>query len=275
MDTYAVQDASGETRAVVAPERGAIVTSLTMAGRELLYMDRGTLDDGAKNVRGGIPVLFPSPGKLKDDQWQRGGRSGQMKQHGFARTLPWRVDAARSRADSLYLTFKSSAATRAQYPWDFEAGLQYAVVEGALTITARIKNLSADAMPYALGFHPYFLVPDKLAARIDTRARQAFNNVSKQVEPFAGFDWSQSELDLHLLDHGSASAALELGRSRITVRASAEFSLWVVWSLAEKPFVCLEPWTSLGNALNTGDRLLEIEAGEEHASWIEIACSEA
>jgi galactose mutarotase-like enzyme len=59
---------SGHAEATIAPHRGAIVTSLRIAGRELLYLDRATFDDPSKNVRGGIPVLFPTPGKLANDR---------------------------------------------------------------------------------------------------------------------------------------------------------------------------------------------------------------
>ncbi|HEX4474788.1 MAG TPA: galactose mutarotase, partial [Polyangiaceae bacterium] len=80
------------------------------------------------------------------------------------------------------------------------------------------------------------------------------------------------EVDLHLLDHGSTSSALHLGDgSRIDVRGSPEFTRWVVWSLAGKDFVCLEPWTSPGNALNTKEQLLSVDPGATHTSWIEIA----
>src|SRR5687767_13591779 len=80
--------------ATIVPARGAIVSSFAIDDRELLYLDPATLADPSRNVRGGIPVLFPSPGKLDGDHYSRGGRSGEMKQHGFARDLAWSVVGA-------------------------------------------------------------------------------------------------------------------------------------------------------------------------------------
>src|SRR5271170_3548910 len=95
-------------RASLVPERGAIVTQLRLGGRERLYLDDATLTDSTKNVRGGIPLLFPSPGKLEGGRFTRGGKSGEMKQHGFARDLAWTVASA--EAAQAVLTLRSSDA---------------------------------------------------------------------------------------------------------------------------------------------------------------------
>jgi galactose mutarotase-like enzyme len=53
--------------------------------------------------------------------------------------------------------------------------------------------------------------------------------------------------------------------------ASDDFAYWVVWTLKVKGFVCVEPWTSPGNALNSGERLLRVGVGERWRSFVEIA----
>jgi galactose mutarotase-like enzyme len=45
----------------------------------------------------------------------------------------------------------------------------------------------------------------------------------------------------------------------------------VVWTLEGKDFVCVEPWTCPGNALNTGERLMTLGKGETRALWVEYA----
>jgi len=81
------------------------------------------------------------------------------------------------------------------------------------------------------------------------------------------------EVDLHLLDHGNASCTFELPGRTIALRGSPEFTHWVVWTLAGKDFVCVEPWTCPGNALNTGDRVITLEPGASRALWLEIEAS--
>jgi galactose mutarotase-like enzyme len=267
-----LSDERADSRVVLAPQRGALVTSFRVGARELLYLDAATLNDGSKNVRGGIPVLFPSPGKLEGDAWRALGQAGQMKQHGFARNLAWSVEDAQSPGAGARLSLDASALTLAQFPWAFHAELTFSLEGTCLRIVASVQNDSTTRMPFALGYHPYFAVTDKRHARIDTHATRAFDNVKKQTVPFEGFDLQLPEVDLHLLDHGSAASALHLGDgSRITLRGSPEFTHWVVWTLTGKDFVCLEPWTAPGDALNTGERLSLLEPGERKEISLEIA----
>src|SRR5262249_12408656 len=155
--TLTLTDASTPSAAVLAPARGGMVIGLSVAGRDLLYLDRATLEDPRANVRGGVPVLFPSPGKLAGDAWAWGRARGAMKQHGFARNLPWEV-AATGTDDGAWATLvlRSSDVTRAQYPWDFVAEYTYRLRGRALAIEMRFENRSASPMPFGAGFHPYF-----------------------------------------------------------------------------------------------------------------------
>ena len=263
-------DEQTDSSVVIAPHRGAIVTSFCVKSCELLYLDATTFDDPSKNVRGGIPVLFPSPGKLDADKFRSHGREGALKQHGFARTLPWTV-ASEPTPSTATLALESSEATLSQYPWRFRAQLEFALHATRLRITTRIHNADDAPMPFGLGFHPYFQVTDKAQVRIDTNASLAFDNVTKKTNLFCGFDLTEPEVDLHLLDHRSPSTLLHLtDGSTIDVRASPEFALRVVWTLAGKDFVCLEPWTSPANALNNGDRLQTVAPGQTRELWMEI-----
>jgi galactose mutarotase-like enzyme len=261
---------AGDTEAAIAPHRGAIVTSFRVAGRELLYLDEATFNDASKNVRGGIPVLFPPPGKLDADRWNWAHKSGELTQHGFARTLAWEVEAV--TAASATLSLRSNDATVRMYPWSFAAQLTYRLAPSELHIEFEVTNESAAPMPFAFGLHPYFAVHDKSAARIPTRATRAFDNVTKRIVPFDGFDLTRPEVDLHLLDHGATRGVLELGdRSAIVIDTSAEFIRWVVWTVAGKDYVCLEPWTAPGNALNTGEGLLIVEPHARHTLWTTLS----
>lgn len=101
-------------------------------------------------------------------------------------------------------------------------------------------------------------------------------SVSKQTIDLPGgaandtIDLSQPEVDLHLLDHGSSGSELRSPLGTLRLAASPEYSHWVVWTLARRDFVCLEPWTCPGNALNDGARLLSLDPGESRSLWFEI-----
>ena len=261
----------------LAPRRGGLVTRFTVGARPVLFLDEASLLDEKKNVRGGVPILFPSPGKLAGDRWARAGRSGALGQHGFARNLPWAVVALGPAEATLRLA--SSAETRANFPWEFQLDYRFALrAEGAgavLRIEQRVHNPGSEPLPFGCGFHPYFLVPqaEKAGARIVTRATRAFDNAAKREVSINGpIDLTTAEVDLHLEDHGSSSAALALaGGARVELSGSPELQRWVVWTLAGKDFVCLEPWTGPADGLNTGAGLLEVAPGAARELWTEIA----
>lgn len=261
------------SQVAIVPERGGLITRFDIEGRPILYLDDATLRDPTKNVRGGVPVLFPSPGKLEGDAWRRGDQHGAMKQHGFARNLAWQV--VRADPASATLRLASDDATRAQYPWDFEVEQTIGLRGRTLAIAQVVTNRSPTAMPFGYGFHPYFFVrdADKAACRVATDATRAFDNVAKREVALPGsvIDLTRPEVDLFLLDHGASESALHTPAGTVAVRGSRDYRHWVVWTVAGKDFVCVEPWTSPGNALNTGDRLLELAPGEARAMWIEIA----
>ena len=256
----------------MAPQRGALVTSFRVGERELLYLEASTLSDATKNVRGGIPVLFPTPGKLEGDAWHWRGREGTLKQHGFARNMPWTLAGSREHdVAEVTLRLDSNSATLAAYPFAFHAELTFSLAGQCLTIASRVTNDGPETLPFAFGYHPYFRVTDKARARVDAHPTRVFDNVTKRPGAFNGIDLTAPEVDLHLLDHPGSRSALELGDgSRLELRGTTDFSIWVVWSLAGKDFVCLEPWTAPGNALNTGEKLRELPPAAAHESRLEL-----
>jgi galactose mutarotase-like enzyme len=273
LETNYLEVPATDARVVVAPARGGMATRFEVGGSAVFFLDEATLTDPTKSVRGGNPVLFPSPGPLAGDRFTRDGRSGSMKQHGFARLVSWTPRFA--SATEVTLELVSDDATRAQFPWDFRAYLRYALAGTTLTVETRLENRSATPMPFALGFHPYFAVPDadKARARIDTDATRAFDNVTKTVRDLGGpIDLTPKEVDLHLINHTAHRATLHRGDgSRVVVSGDADFRRWVVWTLAGKDFVCLEPWTAPADALNSGEGLLTLAPGEAKTLSITIA----
>jgi galactose mutarotase-like enzyme len=285
IESLELRDTEANSMAILAPPRGGMATRLALKGRHVFFLDEATLRDHQKNVRGGNPVLFPSPGKLEGDAWRRGEKSGSLKQHGFARTQPWALTKTSSDNEAAAtLKLVANDDTLKDYPWTFSCEYTYTLKGSLFRIEQRFENRGkgAEPMPFGAGFHPYFFVKqaDKAGARISTGATQAFDNVTKKNialadGPGTKIDLTKSEVDLHLLDHGAKPCTLSAGGHAVTLRASPEFTHWVVWTLTGKDFVCVEPWTCPGNALNTGERLLTLAPGESKTLFVEIEATES
>lgn len=271
-----LHDGASGSLAVLAPDRGGMATRLRIAGEEVFFLDEVSFNSPPGNVRGGNPVLFPSPGKLTEDGWARDGHSGSMKQHGFARNLAWSVvETGTEGAASATLRLVHDEDSKGRYPWDFVADYTYALKGDALRITQKVTNTGDAEMPFGLGFHPYFQVPqaEKSQAVLTTGATRVYDNAARAEIAFGGFDLGADEVDYHLLDHGSTRGTLSRpGWDRqVVVECSEEFTHWVVWTLKGRDFVCLEPWTCPGDALNTGERLMRLAPGQSKEVWTEIA----
>lgn len=77
---------------------GATVLRTTLAGREVLFLSDKAALDGSAAVRGGIPVVFPLFGNLKDHKDPPQGTE-KLPKHGFARTETWEIESGRETGE--------------------------------------------------------------------------------------------------------------------------------------------------------------------------------
>lgn len=263
--TYILQDEAAGTLLEVVPERGGIITRWQIQGREILYLDAERFTNPELTVRGGIPILFPICGNLPDNAYTYQGHAYSLKQHGFARDLPWDViEQTTSDRLSLTLELTSNPQTQAVYPFAFHLVFTYTLQANTLTLHQRYTNQSAGSMPFAIGFHPYFLVEDKSALQFQIPATELLDQRAKTTHPYSGrFDLESDEIDVAFTELSSQVATVtDTHRSlRLTLHSSPAFSTLVFWTVKGKEFYCLEPWTAPRNALNTGERLIHLSPG--------------
>jgi len=234
-----------------------MVTRFSVGGSEVLFLDETTLRDPSKSVRGGIPVLFPIAGKLPGGHYEVKGRTYAMKQHGFARDLPWTViDEATSDGASVTLGLEATRATREVYPFEFALRFTYRLRGGVLALEQSFANRGDVPMPIQPGLHPYFFVPDatKAGARVETDATRAYDNrTGREIPAPRPIALAGQEVDLFLLDHTPRMATLHRpGQPAARLEFGDDQGVLVVWTLPGRDFVCVEPWRALAGALSTG-----------------------
>ena len=277
LESIVLHDRQAKARVVLAPSRGGMVTRFDVDGEPVLFLDEATLRDTTKNVRGGIPVLFPIAGKLAGDTLTLGAASFPMKQHGFARNLPWKVEAENAGDDAcVTLVLRDDDKTRAQFPFSFALTFTYRLREGALRIEQRFENTGEQPMPIQPGVHPYFALPDerKREARMFTDATRAWDNKAGQpVTIRGGIDLVGDEIDLHLLDHRPREARLQRpGMRNVTLRFGDDQKVLVVWTVRGRDFVCVEPWSRAANALNE-DKGIVVAPHGAHTTLLLVTAS--
>lgn len=246
----------GDVTVGLVPERGAIVTSLVVAGKELFYLDASTLDDPTKNVRGGVPVLFPYAGKLEGERLVAAGTT--MKQHGFGRNRPWCVKD--ETGSQLRLRLEQDEATRAQFPYDYEADYTVTVLLRGMEVKLQVQNGGTRPVPLSPGWHPYFRCPAEMKSRVT-------GTVEGFTQDRLGND---REFDFGLVPPPSGRTEFqvpELGTVRIEF--SPVMRHMQFWSQPGNDFICLEPFYGPSNTINT-DRRLEVPAKGVSELWMRI-----
>lgn len=290
-DVYRITCRQSGGRADIVPKLGGVVASwqVTESGvmKELLFRHEWFWDRAATRTRGGIPFMFPICGRL-----ERGGEEGvyrwqhvlyRMPIHGFAMRVTWEVIDARE--DEVTLELRDNDATRTMYPFLFRVQLRWRVSGDELVSEQEFENAGSAAMPYAAGFHPYFLTPEVGAGKervmVSYRARRKllYNQrlteiVGECMAPPAPISIEAPEINETLLEveEGSVGrldypdgSALEVSAGGMGVQGMWPYLQ--MYTMPEKPFFCVEPWMSFANALNLAYGMRWLGPGERERAW--------
>ena len=246
----------GDVQATVAPARGALVSSLQIGDKQVLYLDRATFDDPTKNVRGGIPVLFPYAGKLENGILKASGT--KMGQHGFGRNRTWEI--REQKPWRLRIALIPEEPDRAAYPFHFLAEQTYTILPCGLEIELCVFNNGEQPMPVSPGWHPYFNCPGTEKSNLQT-------NVAAVDRTQFGND---HEFDFGVVAPPNGRANFRIPHlGSITLSFSPEMRHLQFWSQPGKDFICIEPFTGPNNTINT-DRRIDIPPGQAHAFFVKI-----
>jgi galactose mutarotase-like enzyme len=218
------------------------------------------------------PVLFPIVGTLKNNSFLYNEKEYHLSRHGFARDMEFEL--INSTENSAIFSIQSSEETLKVYPFEFELQLIYALEEKNLTIAYKVINKGKYTMPFAIGAHPAFALPN-------------------QFENYAiAFD-KEEPLEYYLLDHdlvSSKTKKLEVHDKQIpltyqlfendalifkTLQSNSltilenenpilkvhfkDFPNLGIWTKMNAPFLCIEPWFGYSDTNENSGNLLEKE----------------
>jgi galactose mutarotase-like enzyme len=102
-------------------------------------------------------VLFPICGRLVGNRYTHQGKTYEMGNHGFTRHSVFEVFS--QETDRITMTLKANDTTRAQYPFEFELRMTYALEGNTVRQTYTVINHGNEPMPFTVGGHPGFNVP--------------------------------------------------------------------------------------------------------------------
>lgn len=256
--------------------RGAEAVSLAFEdprrGRIGLLWRDGQSGDPPRFWKSHAPLLFPIVGGLHDHASRT--TSGQAVHfrglHGFVRHEVLDLVEAGPRGDAFLLRYRlvSNATTREMYPWEFAFEVTYLLHADRLDVTLAVVNLDTRPMPFQLGWHPGFATPflpgagDKAGCHVRLPAlrfdrllndeRCFLTGERLSVDGTGDFPFTERDLDLtYMFDLASVPAddravtLLDPDESFGVRVAFPDFPHLGLWSDANAPFVCIEPWQGM------------------------------
>ena len=222
-----------EGEASYCPERGGIINSLKLEGKEVLYLDEETFKDIYTNVKGGIPILFPNAGPLDENCIYP-----KLEQHGFARKLKWQKESIN---DGFKEMLEANEETRKIFPYNFRLS-QVGKFEndGSFTFSQEIENNEENKeLPISMGLHPYFKVP------YNEKNNIKFNfEGGKEIEEKVEI-WSNGKAisidNPKIKDNGATLEVTIPNLGKLLIDVSEEYKKIWIWSMTNKDFICIEP----------------------------------
>ena len=107
---------------------------------------------------GRAPILFPICGGLKNGKYSYSGKEYQLTKHGFARRSEFETETV-DESSAVFL-LKSSAETKASYPFDFEFRVSYKLKGRSLSVKYSVTNPSDSEILFSFGSHEAYACPD-------------------------------------------------------------------------------------------------------------------
>jgi aldose 1-epimerase len=202
--------------------------------------------------------------------------------HGHGWQAEWQVIAA-DRA-SCELRFEHLPVEG--WPWSYRATQKFTVAADSLTIELALRNLSTNAMPAGLGFHPFFpnaesAVLHASAHRISQEKAELFPMTTTAIPAALDFGRARPVRDARGLDHnysgwnGSATIEWADAPQRIELAAASLANLHVYIPEA-RDFFCVEPVSHALHAFNFAESeertALILPAGAQLAAALVLRC---
>src|SRR5436190_5629124 len=297
-DRVEIADRTAGIVVSVNPSAGNIATSMKVNGHEFLWWMPGQMS--------GIPFVGPWANRLDEQAfWANGKRypfdmalgniRGAIPIHGFLTlTDKWKIVEARADKSSAWVTsrleFFREPSWMKQWPFAHTIEMTYRLQNGVLEVATSITNQSAEPMPIAIGFHPYFQLSDsprdewtisvgakthwKLAAnKVPTGETEPIQSVfsDPHAAPLRDLDLDDVFGDLERDARGRATLTAAGKTQRLEVAFGPNYRAAVVWAPKGRPFICFEPMAGITDAMNLAQRGLykELQTVAPGQTWRE------
>lgn len=278
--------------------------------REMLWADPEFAAGDKRPSSGGIPLLFPFPGRIGGAKYEFEGREYQLEPgdafgsaiHGFVFNRPWRVvEQSANRVVGEFQASVDDPTILERWPADFRMRVSYEVLGTELVSEVQYENMGDGPLPCGFATHAYFRLPlaegSSVADTIVTAPVGAFWELEKMIPTGRVLPIAESQpltkglrLDEHQFDtvftqlRADADGLIRThladpssGR-KLTQTFDASFTQCVIYTPGHREAICLEPYTCVPDAIRLSAEghetgLQVLQPGERRATTVRLTVS--
>jgi aldose 1-epimerase len=284
-----LKDAARAMEADIVPAFGNRAIALRIHGKDIVYFPHQIQDFLAKPNLDAVPFLAPWANRLDSTSYWANGKQYRLNPdlknyqtdnnglpiHGLlSASSLWEVTEVEADATSAHVTsrlpFWKYPDLMEQWPFAQEYEMTYRLAGGALEVQTSIINRGAEPIPVAIGFHPYYRIPDKprdewtahLAVRktVEMNDKLVPTGEENPVNlpdplPLKGRNLDNGFTDLVRDDQGRAHFSIDSGVEKIEILFGPKYTVAILWEPParhgpQNEFFCIEPMTGVTDAIN-------------------------
>lgn len=250
---------------------GAELLSFKLNDEERIHQGEETVDENGKVYwKRRYEVLFPTVGKCKKNQTIMNSKTYETTIDGFAKDFEFEPITKLDNFHSYVL--RSNERTLEKYPYNFSLYTTYRLDENKLTTIYKVINEGNVDMPFGIGSNPAFKIDaDELKKGnyyLEFEEDEEKIHFLYLVDGLVGTDYAKNVnivnnkiyLNSEMFKNGniiikgikSTKATLcKKGGQKILTINFAGFSYLSLWTKPNAPFLCISPWVSTPDIVNS------------------------
>jgi len=264
---------------IITISNSKLYAQITDAGAELIslksietnqeYIWEGNPEFWGKHS----PILFPIVGTLKNNTYSYNEQNFKLMRHGIARDLNFNL--IQKSDNQAVFSLKSSETTKKVYPFDFELQLTYTLLDNKLEFKYTIINNNKVQMPFSIGAHPAFALPNNFENySLEFNQQETLNcfTLENDLVSDMAFEiqlankrlpltYSTFENDALIIKTLQSRAITILENNKPLLKLTFDdFNNLGIWTKVGAPFICIEPWLGYSDTIHATGNLLEKES---------------
>ena len=281
------------SRIEIIPGKGGVIHQLYLGEQQIpLFTAFEDGNDLNHNPKFKQSLLFPFPNRLRDGRYTFNRQSYQFPinepernnaLHGFIYNKELEITGIELFENSAFIELTYTYHGDLDfYPFPFKIKITYNISETGFSLTSTIENTGLSKMPYAFGWHPYFLVDKAAMISIPDAKLQVVNSrllPTGEETRLHGADelmTVEESYDNAFRPEKEGSFGIETGYFHgrtLKIISDRGFKFFQLYN-PEKKIIAIEPVTANIDALNTGDGLIVLEPGMINEHQVELTFSD-